>query len=163
MRCPDCNKFVSFDEPQVELSDEGCEVDVPEAVPGPDTKTRPVNFHFTAEARLVLPCGECGTELKEATFSMEADAEHACGKVPDDEGERAAKIGDMEEAEFDDPEGTDRMETKDRHGRPIKSARYMRHFYGVSVGASVKCPFCEEEVHVEMNDETQASGMDELT
>lgn len=61
MRCPDCSKFVSFDqqEPEIEADLDGETV--------------------TGTVRLVLACAECGGELKEANLDFEADVDHECG------------------------------------------------------------------------------------
>ena len=58
MRCPDCAKFVSYDEPQVELDDEHVE-----------------GLAYTASIRVTLPCADCGTELKEYTFEYDTTLE----------------------------------------------------------------------------------------
>jgi hypothetical protein len=55
MRCPDCNKFVSFDEADPEVND----LDVSD------------NGSVTASVRIVNTCAECGTELKEAMLELE--------------------------------------------------------------------------------------------
>lgn len=55
MRCPDCNKFVSYDdssEPEAEL-----EVD---------------EQTISGTVRIVLTCQDCDTELKEATFDIDS-------------------------------------------------------------------------------------------
>ena len=54
MRCPDCNKFVSYDEPEVEVNS--------------------INVNgeaVTASVRVALNCADCSTGLKEA--EIEAD------------------------------------------------------------------------------------------
>ncbi len=55
MRCPDCNRFVAYnqDDPEVELevTSEG----------------------VTGDVRIVLTCEQCGTELKESTFEVSTD------------------------------------------------------------------------------------------
>ena len=49
MRCPDCNKFVSFDEGEPKV--QSIEIDT---------------SGVKCEVRIVMNCGECGQELKEA-------------------------------------------------------------------------------------------------
>lgn len=58
MRCPDCNKFVSFD----------AEVE-PEVQESFDPRTGVVSI----DVRIVNACAECGAELKEASFQFEAE------------------------------------------------------------------------------------------
>jgi hypothetical protein len=59
MRCPDCNKFVSYDdttEPEhnLEINDNG-----------------DGSMQVTGDVKIVLTCAECGTELKEYTFEVD--------------------------------------------------------------------------------------------
>jgi hypothetical protein len=66
MRCPDCNKFVSFDvdgDPEVELE--------------ADESTGEV----TGTVRIVNACQECGAELTEATFDVDVDFEGAAAHM----------------------------------------------------------------------------------
>ena len=85
MRCPDCNKFVGNEENEpevesVEVDDEG---------------------HVNAEVRIVNACAECGTDLTEATLSMDGEADTIpCSCKPEDREleaeeavERMAAIG----------------------------------------------------------------------
>lgn len=55
MRCPDCQKFVSYD------TDHDPEADDPEYS----------NGVVTGSVRRELPCADCGTTLKSASFDME--------------------------------------------------------------------------------------------
>lgn len=55
MRCPDCNKFVSYDDSN-------------------DPDIQDISYadgHVSAQIRVVLPCGDCGTELKSADFDLD--------------------------------------------------------------------------------------------
>lgn len=52
-RCPDCNKFVSYEEMEPEV-----EVDVQDGI-------------ITGSVRIVNACSECGGELKEASLDVE--------------------------------------------------------------------------------------------
>lgn len=136
MRCPDCNKFVSFDT-ETEPEEERCEVD---------------EDRVTAEVRIVNTCAECGAELKEARFSFDEEIE-------DIEHKNSCKKKELSaDAEW---ERTERTQNKDRHGKPIKSSRYMKHFYGVEGTVTVTCE-CGASTEVKLSDEIQASGMDEL-
>ena len=155
MRCPDCNKFVPFDEPTAERESEEI---------GLDLNGNKLAVNVSASVRLVLPCGECGTELKETNFELEASADHECAQIPKDEGKARQVLDDSDvgEGDWDDPETGDYMQTKDRNGKSIKDPRYMKHFYTVTQAVTVKCPFCQEEISLEMQDEIQGSGMDEM-
>jgi DNA-directed RNA polymerase subunit RPC12/RpoP len=154
MRCQDCAKFVSFDEPEVELQTEEMTVDYEG---GDDLK-----FSAEAEARVVLKCAECSTELKETTFNLEGEFLHSCTKLPADILTQSEEEGiTPEDVEFD-ASAFDRMQDKDRRGNPIRNHRYMKHMYGADVTATCKCPYCKEQIEINMRDEMQSSGFDEL-
>lgn len=86
MRCPDCNKFVSYEMGEPDLQD--CHLE---------------DNQVFAEVRLVKQCVECSTELEEVTFSIESDViDH-----PHDELELE---DDMPEVEI-----TERTEGKGRY------------------------------------------------
>lgn len=141
MRCPDCNKFASFDtevDPEfVSESAEGTEV--------------------TVEVRRVLSCADCGTELKEYTFELSEDFS---GQVEVEEGEEEC---DHEWSIDVSVSPTVNVVDKDKNGRQIKNARYMKTMYGVEVTCDLECDKCKNEVRVEFNDEAQASSFEELT
>jgi hypothetical protein len=143
MRCPNCNKFVGYTDPEVEIQS----TDLDEN-------------HATVTARVVLKCAECGDELKDAEITSEVSITHDCP----DENEK----GETPEAEFewdDEPtegEASDRTETKDRNGKQIKNSRYMKRFYGFSACGSVKCVHCGDVINLDFDGEEQASGFNEL-
>lgn len=151
MRCPDCNKFVSYDEPQCELN--SVEVD---------------GGNVNASVTVSLNCQECGNTLKDAEIDTDVEFHHEC--KPEAERDKDCKpdpdykeFGD-EQFELDgdgDPEGTSRTETKDRHGKPIKLSRYMKTFYGFTMEQDVKCRKCGEVFSVTLEGEEQASGFNE--
>src|SRR6185369_892784 len=123
MRCGDCNKFVAYDT-EIDPEEEG-----EPTIEGNHTD----GYTFTASYRRVLPCAECGSDLKEATFEINQDVE-----IPDEcpKGEDGAHAFDSVECSV---APSSRTETKDRNGKPIKSARYMKTFYGVDGEFSAKC------------------------
>ena len=140
MRCPSCEKFVPYD----------TEVD-PEVTSDPEVSGNTVQM----EVRRVLSCGECGEELKEANLSMEAD-------ITTDEPCKEGEEHEWDVEGSPDVSNTERSEMHDRHGRPIKSARYRRTYYGAEATVDVKCTKCDHTVQVQLQGEEQASGMDEL-
>ena len=88
MRCPDCEKFVPFEPGDPEISGE--EVD---------------NGTVTGQVRIVLTCGECGTELKEANLDFDMAFEHECEKVKEDEEPELVEIFEAtKDAGFSVPE-----------------------------------------------------------
>lgn len=151
MRCPDCSKMVSYGDPTVEISDEEVSIQKEEG-------DRNFSGEVTCSARLVLPCGDCNTELKETTFEFAIPFEHTCPEgtviTEEDEGEEFSVSVEGE--------GTDRYQSKNpKTGKPIPH-RFQKHFFGVDIQADVTCPHCKEEFQVTGNEECQASSMDEL-
>jgi len=150
MRCPDCNKFVSYDEPQCEVN--SVEVD--------DDSVR-------ASVTVQLNCQDCGGTLKDAEIESDFQIDHACKpkaeRNKDWEPDQDWKDGDCQfEVEDDgDAEGTSRLQEKDRHGKPIKHHRYKRAFYGFTLESQVKCRKCGEIFSVSLEGEEQASSFNE--
>lgn len=141
LRCDSCNKFAAYDtetEPEIsseEVSDDGV---------------------VTCEARIVNTCADCGQEMTEANFSFEIDS-------PDALTAHLGKIKNRDKHELSvEIEGSrsDRTQTKDRHGNPIKRSRYMRRYYGVDITATISCS-CGQTFEVTSSDEIQASGMED--
>jgi len=143
MRCPTCNKFVSYDEPEIEI-DEGTI----------NEGNEENKFTATASVRIVLKCAECGEELKEANEDVEIEFEHECKKSDFD-------FEDLELNEITG-EGFSRVETKDQHGKPIKHARYMKTYYGAELTLEASCGLCGESLSGSEKVECQASAFDEL-
>ena len=141
MRCPDCNKMVSYDtEMEPEEQDE----------PKLEGET------FTAEYRRVLGCADCGTELKEATLefddTIEVPLNDTCPTPEDHEWELDVS-----------PSPTEGRIDVDRRGKKITNPRYMKTTYGVSVSGKATCTKCKAEVTIEAEMSETASAMDELT
>lgn len=142
MRCPECNKFVSFDtETDPELSEA---VDADGIV--------------TVETRIVNTCAECGTELTSADFSVEINL----AKEVDAHRESCATCKESKDDLSVSVEGSrnDRRETHDRKGKPIKNSRYQKQFYGAEVTAEIEMP-CGEVISGSSMEEVQASSMEE--
>lgn len=151
MRCPDCNRMVSYGDPTVEVNDEDISSQKEEG-------KNEFSGEVTCNVRLVLPCRECSTELKETNFEFTLPFEHKCKEgteiTDEDEGEDFS----MEV----EAEPTDRFQTTNpKTGKPIPH-RFQKHFYGTDVRADITCPHCREEFDVTGNEECQASSMDEL-
>jgi hypothetical protein len=147
MRCPDCSKFVSFGEGEVEVQSE--ELD--------DDGTA------TLEVSLTLPCGDCGTELKGTTFDVELnfEAEHQC-EVTTDVTEGPL----FKDLEVGDVEADQRTQTthynKKKKAQVPSSPRYWVNYYGVSGSASATCCGCGEVITLEFKDEARGSSIEEL-
>jgi hypothetical protein len=140
MRCPDCNKFVSFDYPEPEIMSEDISGD-----------------EYTAEVRVVLACADCGTELKdtELTVTIDVAGEHDCENADDDGSDHGYSI-DNSSAEF-----SERRATTDAKGKPSKP-RYQKQYYGAELTVELTCAACGESITVNGSADEQASGFNEL-
>jgi hypothetical protein len=160
MRCPSCEKMVSYD---TEAEVEGD----PEVSGG----------SVTVEARRVLTCADCGEELKQNTFDLAAEIKEDEGSVTDepedeedeedvDEEQKAACAEGDHDWELVEHElaPTMRTQTHDRKGRPLKGPmRYRKTYYGVDFSGGVKCSACGATGSFKAEDEAQASSFEELT
>lgn len=152
MICPGCNKFPAF---EAEVPD-GAEIDID-------------GTQVTGNVRLVLTSQCCSEEMKEYSFEIDQDVstevldaiKAAGGTVPDDNIDED-KLEVEVECTSADPE--DRYENKDRYGKPIKSARYMKHMYGVRANFEIKGTYdgTAFSCDVEWFDECASSEMEEL-
>lgn len=143
MRCPDCNKFVAYDtdqDPEVESD--------PELVKTDD------ELHFTTSYRRILPCGDCGTELKEGTIEID----HVVEGLPDKDDLLEEGVAPHEHEWFVD--NTDAQASTNAVGR----GRGMKTFYGVDLCVTLKCEHenCDAEFEFECAGELQASCFDEV-
>lgn len=142
MRCPNCEKMVSYGDPEMEVQNEEVDEDG--------------NVQVTI--RMALTCADCGGELKDNEFELETQVEHKC-KPENLKKEEERKEGF--ELGLDEPEFTEDYRPKtNKQGKPIPS-RYQKHFYGVTIVGNVTCNRCEEEIAIEMSDDCQASGFNE--
>lgn len=141
MRCPDCNKFVSYD----------TEVDPEESV-----EPEIADGEFKATYTRTLTCGECGTELKSAEIEVTQALEGIDDKCEEDES------GEHEWEIHVDASSTSELKTTDRNGKPIKKTRYMKQLYGVEVSGTARCIHCGDEVEIQASGSEQASAFDEM-
>jgi hypothetical protein len=125
MRCPACNKFAGLDtnEPEVNF------VDIDDG------------GHVTADVRLVRVSSCCNEEMKEATFTLEADVD-----VTQHQGEGH---------ELTAEEGSVDVIEEGGH-------RYAKSYHGVQLTVNVTCSCGKLNEVVEMSDKVCASGMEEL-
>jgi hypothetical protein len=141
-RCPDCMKFVMLQQETPEVQDVSVDSD----------------GNVTVNVRVYLTCGDCGTEMKEYNFSGDADADGAS----DHAIEHRYSDEDYEfSVDWDEPDATDRYQTHDRHGKPIKNFRYQKHYYGYSLTGKVTCS-CGATFDFSLDEDEQASAFDEL-
>lgn len=150
MRCPDCNRFVSYDDgndPEPELDFDNGEV--------------------TGTVRILLTCAECGTELKEGTFEVSVPMEDELqahlrekhpemvskGTLPD-----GSEVESFDYGYFEVSDNGSELTT-----RTTGSGRGMRTFYGHDTAFTVECTNCHEEWSDAVSEDMQASDMDELT
>lgn len=159
MRCPSCNKFPSF------------EAECPD-----DADLNIEETQVTGSVRLVLNSECCSEECKEYTFDIDLDVsgeitdavkaalKEAGQEVPESGFElNLEELTDIEvETDSCDPE--DRFEDKDRHGKKIKSMRFMKHMYGVHVPITITGTYAgvEFKCSAKWFDEVASSEMEEL-
>jgi hypothetical protein len=137
MRCQDCGKFVSYeDPPTVEVGD--WTVEGIESVLG--------------SVRVALLCAECGSELKDTELDFVIDFDHDCDQM--DDATTEIEVNDIT------GEGTSRFENTYR-GKVVPG-RYWRTFYGAELTASCHCPACDENFTVTTTVDEQASSFNEL-
>lgn len=138
-RCPDCNKFVGLEmgdpEAEIEISNFG---DL-------DEKTGEQEFNLSGDVRLVLNCGECSSEMKEASCEVDQmiTFTHKNPKCPG-----------VVELEVE-AEGTARF-------TDAKNPRYVKHFYGAELRYKLTCPECGAEDEDTGSVECQASEFEDL-
>lgn len=169
-RCPECNKFVSFGEMEVELQSE----DYGEG-------------YLNIELRAVLPCSECGEELKEEYITLEEeivcpnckatgvynDNDYA-DKMPiiDEHIESGKKfIPDSNTKYFEDGEETfeyyeaEYADTYERFGDVKSNGKVVnlkKHYYGMNVCPSFHCKVCGHDFGVELKTEILPTDMEDL-
>lgn len=130
MRCPDCNKFVSYDEPEIETGQ------IEEQSEG----------RVTCPFTVTLCCGECGTDLKqasdvEAEGQLDMDVTHTIENCP-----------------YEFTESSVEADTKvEGHGRGAKT------FYGCRIVVEVECECgAADGTEIELLGHVHASEMDEV-
>jgi len=134
MRCPSCNKFVPYEDPhEVELEGD-LEVDL-------------IAAEVRADVRVILKCGECGEELKDANISATQDIP---GYVPEDHE------GDEHDLSVNG-NGSDLEPATKSEGK----GRGTKMFYGFSLDYKVSCS-CGATFEGTLSDFEQASAMNEL-
>jgi hypothetical protein len=148
MRCPDCSKFVSLEEMEpevesIELSDDGEQVN--------------------AEVRICNACADCGTELKEANFSIE----HTLG----DQGGDHESTSQFEQGQaLSDHQGEGHeLEVEEtganRDSFQTGKGRRAPTMYGAEVQFTVSCSCLKGKPVATgtLREYEQAGAMDELT
>jgi phage FluMu protein Com len=126
MRCPDCNKFVAYGEASADV--ESAQVEGGEV---------------RAEVRAVLPCEQCGVELKETIFEIELVIDHTCTV----ERENAE---DPIEFELDDynaepwEDSITKTVTRGRRTGQVDSTPT----YGAEFTCIVSCPHCKAVIEL---------------
>lgn len=145
MRCPDCGIFVSYGgDFEPEIDDEGINEN-----------------ELRGEVRVVLDCADCGGELKELSMEYEVEIEHDCPAAGTG-AENEEDHKDQYEIQSTSTQFTDRRQTTDRHGKPIRNPRYQRTYYGAEITTTIKCNKCGEEFDVDTKVEDMASSFEEM-
>ena len=127
-RCQSCNQFCSIEAEAPEIDSEDVDND----------------GEVTLSVRVPYNSGCCGDEVASGDYELCGDVgfEHA---KEDCEGPVSLEVVSSE--------ATDRYQETDRHGKPIKSFRYKRHYYGVEATIKVTCEGCGAEAEGDLADE----------
>lgn len=137
MRCNDCNRFVAYGDDEIEVSCEDASYDK-------ESQTITVS----CEVSLKKTCAECGTELKEATFTIEREIQ---GVTPDEIADGDFNLDVTAELEADE--------------RATGKGRGRVTFYGVSGDLKVGVGRVSWTAAVSVADDDascKASSMDDL-
>lgn len=136
MRCDSCSKFC------------GIEQSEPQAILEVDSDGM-VNGNVTLE--LISECCSDILSAADLEVDIQTDLEH----------KETCADNDRVILEDESAEATDRYQNTDRHGKPIKSFRYMRHFYGAELSGTVKCAGCGATAEMAGTVEEQASAFEQ--
>lgn len=136
-RCNDCNKFVSYGDPEIETNLDA-NIDETDG-----------SVQVTGDVSCTLTCGDCGSQLKQTSFDVDEN-------VPF-EGMKLTDATHEVEVETSSEEGTSRTEGK---GRGLKT------FYGVNIEITVTAKPKEgdaepQTVTINFTDDTQASSFED--
>lgn len=156
--CSSCSKFCGIelaeldDEPEFEVTVDGDQLTVT----------------CSENIRLVQTSECCGDEVGEAELEVEdldvtvahtTDCPaHPDHKAPDD-GTPTEDVDYTVEATF---ETDDWYQMTDRHGKPIKSSRYQKHFYGCNITVTVTCDGCKGTGEASTQVSESGSGFESL-
>lgn len=169
MRCPDCNKFVSYslDEEPEENGDFEASHENENTVKVTGEVDRPLN------------CADCGTELKRGTLEFDIDVTinhteeceaRSAGEWvdpdsdPEEDAPEEAEEPEYEvEVEFEPSENTitDHYDKRLKKRVPNKSSRYNTQEYGVAVHGTVTCQRCGASGEFAEEQNMAASSFDE--
>lgn len=128
-RCNQCNKFVGVEEADPEVN--SLEIDS--------------DGRVSAEVRIANNCPECSSEMKEASFDVDLEADIEDGHVGVEGHELSVEEGSLE-----------------RTQRSTGKGRGTRTFYGFELTATITCSCGKlEATDVVLSDDIQASGMDD--
>ena len=186
MRCENCQKFVSYDtevEPEEsnspelndgiftasfrrvlscadcgsEMKEAEIEIEVDATIDEPEREEDKPSEQDVIDYELCKVCGRVYIEHD----GTEQHRFEAAGEHDYDLREPAEEHEHEWQCEVDDVSPTERTQTHDRHGKPIKSSRYMRRYYGVSGTLSATCD-CGATASASFEEDVQASGFDEM-
>jgi len=134
MRCAECNKFVSFGEPEVEALDFGATDD---------------GDGVTAEVEISLPCAECGQALRGGTLYAQADVDHTCDLAAVVTHQlKTTPLGRLGTDDVDRAVADRELEVDEVEAEPVEVERGKKTFYGADVRWRVTCSACGEAFDV---------------
>lgn len=146
MRCPECGKFATYGEPQVEVQDFGVSEE-----------------RATAEVQVTLICGEDDTELKQGTVEASTEIEHTC--------DLETVVAHLLETVAPEKLGTDDVdkavadreyEATDCTAEALEGTRGKKSLYGATVTWTLACSACGDSVEITTEVEEEASAFEEV-
>lgn len=139
MRCPDCNKFVSYeDDPTIELNS----LDV-------------MDNGVVADVSVQLCCSQCGTTLREASLLTElalTPDDHTCEDYRDHDSESDDEAYDADDLFVSSDEGSPEPTVRNVNGKT---------FYGFRLETQLRCKCCDDTFMVELKDDTASSNFED--
>jgi hypothetical protein len=144
MRCPNCQKFVSLEMQEPEVSD----LNVTYTGDVAYAKT----FSITGSVRIVRTCADCGQELKDATLDIEHD-----GALGENVSHTPEDLKRWVEKDLSDAT----VEADDVSSIEESGGRYAKSFFGARVAMNIRLGD-ETVASVAWSDKIAASAMDEM-
>lgn len=142
-KCPSCNLFCGLETQDPEVYDIQIDED----------------GRVTGQIHLARNSSCCGDEVKYYDFDIDLEPEEDVAEHTTEH----SKLGEAYDLSIDENsiEYTERMDNGlTKKGKPIP-LRFRRSYYGYSASFNIKCSCGKLDVDIQVEDEVQASGMDE--
>lgn len=128
-RCPDCNRWVPNGEPQVEEEDT-------------ELSGEGETIRVTTEVSIVIPCGECGTDLKGTSLEVTGQEDHHCPVINGDDDYLLGFLGILDAEVPQQPGGEFCGECGSDHLVVLREGSVLQTRRGLA-DETLVCPRCE--------------------